>query len=157
NAAFARANGFHSWYDRHVDDSPVWLCSTRRPLLNMRPDHRYLSNGSLHGLGADLLLIGWLERPGFAVDVATDHDLDADEEDLLRPYRGVITGGHPEYVTARMYDALAAYLDAGGSLAYLGGNGFLTAAAIDPRDPSVAEMRRGHLYGVNHPYREIGE
>jgi N,N-dimethylformamidase len=157
NASFARANGFHSWYDRHRDDSPVWLCSTRRPLLNMRPDHRYLSNGSLHGLGADLLLIGWLERQGLAFDLACDHDLDAERLDLLRPYRAVVTGGHPEYISGRMYDALADYLDLGGSLAYLGGNGFLSVAAIDPSDASVAEMRRGHLHGVNFPYREIGE
>jgi len=139
---FARANGYHSLYDTHADSSPVVLASLRRPLLNVRPDHLF-ENLVCHGLSADLHLVGWLIRQGFDFDVATDHDLDAAGVSLLSPYRAVLTGQHPEYVTARMLDALQGYIDRGGNLAYLGGNGFYWAATIDPDDASIAELRRG--------------
>jgi N,N-dimethylformamidase len=42
-----------------------------------------------------------------------------------------------------MLDALEAYLDAGGRLMYLGGNGFYWVTSIDPTRPHVAEVRRG--------------
>lgn len=142
-AEFARANGLHSLYDTHDDGSPVVFGSLRRPLLGIRPDHKTRYRGFEHGLSADLFLIGWLERQGFAFDVATDHDLDAEGADLLRPYRAMVTGGHPEYWTARMLDAVETYLDAGGNLAYLGGNGFCWTTAIARDDPSITELRRG--------------
>ncbi len=41
-----------------------------------------------------------------------------------------------------MLDALEAYLDAGGRLMYLGGNGFYWVTAVDPERPHVIEIRR---------------
>jgi N,N-dimethylformamidase len=142
-AKFGRANDYHSMYDMHADASPVILCSLRRPLLCLRPDHYLRITGCEHGFSADLHLLGWLARQGFAFDVVTDHDLDIEGADLLKPYRGVLTGGHPEYMSARLLDALESYFDAGGSLAYLGGNGFCLTTALDPSDPTIMEMRRG--------------
>jgi N,N-dimethylformamidase len=52
-------------------------------------------------------------------------------------------GGHREYMSARLLDAVKAYLDTGSSLAYLGGNGFYLMTALDPGDPTIMEMRRG--------------
>ena len=142
-AEFARANRYRSLYDRHADGSPVVLSSLHRPLLNVRPDHKFRTSGCEHGFSADLHLIGWLTRQGLAFDVATDHDLDAEGVKLVAPYRGVLTGNHPEYWSGRMLDAIDTYLDTGGSLAYLGGNGFCWTSTIDPNDSSVMEMRRG--------------
>ena len=142
-AKFGRANDYHSMYDNHADGSPVVLCSLRRPLLCLRPDHHLRFSGCEHGFSADLHLLGWLCRQGFAFDVATDHDLDIEGIKLLDGYRGVLTGGHPEYMSARSLDAVKAYLDTGGSLAYLGGNGFHLMTALDPGDPTIMEMRRG--------------
>src|SRR5262249_20600941 len=130
-AEFGRANGYHSMYDSHDDGSPIIFASLRRPLLNARPDHRYRFEGCEHGFSADLHLVGWLKRQGFAFDVATDHDLDAEGADLVAPYRGVLTGQHPEYWSGRMLDSLEAYLNAGGNLAYVGGNGFCWTTMID--------------------------
>ncbi|MFN8080156.1 MAG: DUF6605 domain-containing protein [Kineosporiaceae bacterium] len=144
-APFARANGLHSWYDRHADGSPVVFCSTHRPLIGFRPDHAFRYTGCEHGLSADLRLLGWLRRRGLEVDLLTDHDLDAEGLAALAGYRGVITGAHPEYWTEPMLRALGSYLDGGGSLAYLGGNGFWWSAAIDPGDAATAEMRRGDV------------
>jgi len=109
----------------------------------MRPDHCLRITGCEHGLSADLHLLGWLSRQGFDFDVVTDHDLDVEGAALLVGYDGLLTGGHPEYASARVLDALQAYLDAGGHLAYLGGNGFDLMTALDPDDPTVMEMRRG--------------
>lgn len=142
-AKFGRANDYHSLYDNHADGSPVALCSLRRPLLCLRPDHYLRITGCEHGFSADLQLLGWLSRQRFAFDVVTDHDLDIEGVKLLERYEAVLTGGHPEYMSARVLDALQAYLDTGGNLAYLGGNGFCLMTALDPSDPTTMEMRRG--------------
>jgi N,N-dimethylformamidase len=142
-AKFGRASDYHSMYDNHADGSPVVLCSLRRPLLCLRPDHYLRFTGCEHGFSADLHLLGWLSRQGLAFDVVTDHDLDIEGAKLLERYKGVLTGGHPEYMSARVLDALQAYLDTGGNLAYLGGNGFCLMTALDPVDPTTMEMRRG--------------
>jgi N,N-dimethylformamidase len=54
----------------------------------------------------------------------------------------VLTGSHPEYHTARTLDAHAGYLDGGGRLVYLGGNGFYWRIATSPTVPGVLEVRR---------------
>src|SRR5258705_230452 len=76
-------------------------------------------------------------------DVFTDHDLHADGAALLDGYRVLITGTHPEYWTHAMLDALHGWLERGGRLMYLGGNGFYWVTSIDPDRPHVAEVRRG--------------
>lgn len=139
---FARSNGYHSLYDTHLDGSPVLFASLHRPLLGFRPGHRVRFSNCEHQFSADLHLIGWLARQGFDVDVITDHDLDAEGARCLAPYMGVITGHHPEYVTRRMYVAIEAYLESGGNLAYLGGNGFRVTATLDPNDPATLEVLR---------------
>ena len=72
----------------------------------------------------------------------TDHDLDRDGSVLLQPYRAVVTGSHPEYHTPNTLDALQDYINGGGRLAYLGGNGFYWRIATSPAIPDVLEIRR---------------
>ena len=55
-----------------------------------------------------------------------------------------------------MLDALDAYLDGGGRVAYLGGNGFYGVTGIDPERPHVAEVRRP-LFGSRPSSSEPGE
>ena len=143
-APFARANGFHSWYDLHEDGSFVTFCSLRRPLLGLRPDHRFRYTGAEHGLSADLRLLGWLRRQGFDYEVFTDHDLDERRAAALDGLACVVTGAHPEYWSARMLDGLEAYLQQGGNLCYLGGNGFVWSVVVDHSN-GRAEMRRGDV------------
>jgi N,N-dimethylformamidase len=135
-----------SLYDRHTDGSTVAYASRRRPLLlHMRPKV-LLPDGpewaTLHGLNGDLYLVSWLAAKGHEVDVYTDEDLDRGGRDLLAPYRVVLTGSHPEYVTTRMLDALKGYLERGGRLMYVGGNGFYWVASIDPDEGHTMEIRR---------------
>lgn len=154
-APFARDNALHSLYDRHADGSGVATASLLRPLLGMRDDHVFRYTRSPHQYSEDLHLVGWLERQGIAVDVLTDHDLHA-EPGLLDGYRAVLTGSHPEYWTSAMLDAAESYLDAGGNLAYLGGNGAYWVTAIAPGLPHLAELRRGYS-GVRTWECEPGE
>ena len=144
SAPFARANGFHSWYDLHSDGSFVVFCSLNRPLLGIRPDHRFRYTGAEHGLSADLRLLGWLARHGFDYEVLTDHDLDDAPAATLEGLPCLVTGAHPEYWSARMLDGLESYLEEGGNLAYLGGNGFLWSVVVDHAH-GRAEMRRGDI------------
>jgi len=55
---------------------------------------------------ADTQLLDWLTVKGIAFDVITDHDLDREGAALLRPYRAVATGSHPEYHTPNTLHAL---------------------------------------------------
>jgi hypothetical protein len=94
-------------------------------------------------VSGDLYLLDWLEHAGIAYDAITDDDLHAEGVGLLRPYAGVVTGGHPEYTSEEMLDALADYLDGGGNLAYLGGNGFYWVTTVTAGAPHLLEVRRG--------------
>jgi N,N-dimethylformamidase len=133
-----------SLYDVHSDGSGVCYSSRLRPILNMRPNYRAwrLHDAPRH-FAADLYLIGWLSALGFACDVFTDDDFHAEGHALLARYQVVLTGSHPEYVTSSMQTAVRQYLDTGGRLMYLGGNGFYWVTSIDAQRPHVIELRRG--------------
>ena len=131
-----------STYNVHRDGSGVCYSSARRPLLTMRPG--YITYNDARGSGlrhfpADTHLIDWLATKSIAVDMVTDHDLDREGIALLKPYRAVVTGSHPEYHTSNTLDAFQDYVDAGGRLAYLGGNGFYWRIATSDAIPDVLE------------------
>lgn len=109
----------------------------------MRPTHRHWVTGGPRGYGFDLYLVDWLEAKGHAYDVFTDEDLHHQGVDRLAGYKVVLTGSHPEYWSGDMLDALEQYLDGGGRLMYLGGNGFYWSTAFDPERPWIIEVRRG--------------
>ena len=134
-----------STYNRHPDGAGHALSSMRRPILTMRPGFLTFNDARGSGLRhfpADSHLTAWLEASGFAFDVITDHDLDREGIDLLRDYRVVITGSHPEYHTPRTLDALQQYTAVGGRLMYMGGNGFYWRIANSETIPDVIEVRR---------------
>ncbi|WP_416896372.1 MAG: N,N-dimethylformamidase beta subunit family domain-containing protein [Minwuia sp.] len=127
----------NSTYDLHNDRSGVAIASRLRPVTNMKPvDNR------LWGLPADCNIIGWLEHAGQAYDVITDEDLHTHGDALLKPYRAVITGSHPEYHSTAMLDGFEAWLGQGGRLMYMGGNGFYWRVAFHDDLPGVLEVRR---------------
>lgn len=138
-------NRQHSIYDDHSDGSGVAYSSRRRPVLNFRPKYNKpaLRFKHPHLLNCDLYLIDWLMECGFDFVCITDEDLHRSGRDLLEGYGVVMTGTHPEYWTMQMLDALDCWLDKGGRLLYLGGNGFYWATSIDPERPWLLEQRRG--------------
>ncbi|MDF5753519.1 N,N-dimethylformamidase beta subunit family domain-containing protein [Spongiactinospora sp. TRM90649] len=131
----------HSLYASHTDGSGVSYSSWRRPILTLAPGYRIHLSPFM--LASDLYILDWLTELGYSFDVITDHDLHAEGADLLRRYRGVITGSHPEYASARMLDAIESYVDGGGNLAYIGGNGYYWVVSFHPELPHVMELRRG--------------
>ncbi len=131
-----------STYDYHVDGKGVQYSTWRRPIMNMRPQHRYCYS-TLWNFTTDLHIISWLEALGFEYDVITDHDLHDQGADLLSQYRVVMTSSHPEYYSTPMVDAWEQYIASGGRGMYLGGNGMYWVAVPNPEAPYLIEVRRG--------------
>jgi N,N-dimethylformamidase len=131
-----------SAYDLHSDGSGVALCSRRRPIVNMRPRHRFSFMGTWQ-FPSDLYIVDWLEHFGYRYDVLTDEDLHREGAAALAPYRAVMTGTHPEYASERMLDAYEGYVGGGGNLMYMGGNGFYWVISYAEEKPWVMEIRRG--------------
>ena len=139
-------NKLRSQYDRHSDNSGVSHSSRLRPILNMRPKYHspllHFGRGAPHQFNADLHLTDWLEQMGHDFDVATDEDLQREGVDLLRRYRVVLTGSHPEYWTSQGLDALEDYLREGGRHMYLGGNGYYWVTSFAADSTHCIEVRR---------------
>ncbi|AZK48501.1 N,N-dimethylformamidase beta subunit family domain-containing protein [Paenibacillus lentus] len=131
-----------SIYDLHSDGFGVQFSSRLRPIMNFRPNYRNWR--AVRHFPADLYITGWLERNGHRYDSVTDEDLHSEGIELLRPYKVIITGSHPEYWTRPMMKALEQYLAEGGRLMYLGGNGFYWVTSLDPDRPYLLEVRRGN-------------
>ncbi|MET2828274.1 N,N-dimethylformamidase beta subunit family domain-containing protein [Mesorhizobium shangrilense] len=140
-----REYGLNCLYDRYLDGAGVPLASQRHPIKTFRPGRGLLRSvtGEHFGrhLSADLYAFDWLDAIGQPVDVITDHELHREGVGLLRQYKAVMTGSHPEYVSGQMLDALEAYLGSGGSVAYLGGNGFYSVTSLAD-DGGMIEVRR---------------
>ena len=134
-----------STYDHHSDGSGIVYSSARRPILTCRPGFiAYLDKrgSGLRHFAADMHIADWMHARGMQFDVLTDHDVHDEGCALLAPYACVLTGTHPEYHTLQSLDALQHYVDAGGNLVYLGGNGFYWKIARSATLPDVIEVRR---------------
>lgn len=112
-------------YDLHSDGSGVVYSSTKRPILNVRPDYIHWGFQRPREFSADLLMVGFLEKHfGDGYDILTDHDLHLRGRAALSQYDVVISGSHPEYPSFESLDAYEGHAKNGGSLIYAGGNGF---------------------------------
>ncbi|HEY4161646.1 MAG TPA: N,N-dimethylformamidase beta subunit family domain-containing protein, partial [Dongiaceae bacterium] len=134
-----------SLYDRHADGSGVAYTSRLRPNLNCAPAYHSWLGGhgsALYQYNADTHLFDWLDRKGVDYDLITDEDLHQDGFDLIRDYRVILTGTHPEYHSTAMWDAMKAWIDRGGRLMYLGANGWYWRIAFHETLPGVFELRR---------------
>lgn len=131
-----------SLYDQHADGRGVMYATWRRPLVMMQPSYQH-EFGSVWQFQADLHLVSWMRSQGIAFDVATDHDVVREGQNLLGRYQVVVTGTHPEYYSGPLIDAWEDFLAAGGRGMYLGGNGMYWVASQHPEKPHVLEIRRG--------------
>lgn len=134
-----------SLYDTHHDGSGVSVASRRRPIPGFQPDQRAWQAGEGSGrwnYPGDLLLVEWLERERIPWHALTDEDVHALGVESLSSYRVVLTGNHPEYATPQMVTAYRRFIDDGGRLMYLGGNGFYWKVACHPEAAGVIELRR---------------
>jgi N,N-dimethylformamidase len=131
-----------SIYDAHTDGSYCCYSSLRRPVVNFRPKLVSYWNGAGRHFGADMYLLDWLDRMGFAHDVATDHDVHAQGLKLLSQYQVVVLASHPEYFSWNMRQAFEDHVANAGRLMYLGGNGAWWITDVDPARPHVIEVRK---------------
>jgi len=69
----------------------------------------------------DLATVTWLETQGVDVDYTTDVALDQRPSTVLQ-HAALVTGGHSEYWTRRMYDTLDGAVARGVNVAFLGAN-----------------------------------
>ena len=137
-----------STYNNHPDGSGISIASWHRPMLTVRLGFITYPYPGIRGSGlrhfpADTHLTAWLEAKGYDYDILTDQELHDEGVEVLKGYRVVTTGTHPEYHTRETLDALQAYRDGGGRLCYLGGNGFYWKVALSPEKRGVIEIRRG--------------
>jgi len=136
-----------SLYDHHSDGSTPFYSTRLRPNLSGGPKYKYAALDSPHLFAADLYIIDWLEQKGIEFDVITDEDLHFDGAAAVDGYQVLITGAHPEYWTHDMLDGLERFLNRGGNLMYLGGNGLYWVTSMHAECP-VIEVRRSMGTGL---------
>lgn len=134
-------NDFRSLYDFHNDLSGVSICTSEKPKATLREDYRYPLGDCPHNLPVDLHFLRFCRTHGVEIDIITDHDLHQRGVEGLSGYRAVVTGSHPEYLSVEMESAYRAFAQ-GGSIAYLGGNGFAGTVAFRG---DIMELRRSPL------------
>jgi N,N-dimethylformamidase len=147
-----------SHYGLHRDGSPVYITTRLKPAPALGPRARVEVDGvdsfigddeagstadASHLLMADLYANWWLERSGVEFGVITDEDLHLGGTGPLAGCRTMVLSAHPEYWTRAMLDALGSFLDRGGNLMYLGGNGLYWVTSVHPARPHLLEVRRG--------------
>lgn len=114
-----------SHYDIHSDGSTVVYSSSKRPILNVRPDYVHWGFQRPREFASDLFMVGLLEELlGDGYDVLTDHDLHLQGVHALASYDLVISGSHPEYPSMESLNAYEGFSRLGKYLMYMGGNGF---------------------------------
>ena len=148
-----------SLYDTHADGSGVAYSSRLRPVLNFKAQYHSWLGGhgsAVYQYNADTHLFDWLEQKKIEYDVVTDEDLHREGLALLEPYSIVMTGTHPEYHSTAMWDAMKAWIDRGGRLMYMGGNGWYWRVAFSDHWPGAMELRRAED-GIRPWIAEPGE
>ena len=101
-----------------------------------------------HLARAQLWVYGWLAQQGYQPDLYTDIDFNNGiplVQNGSATYKKVIVDTHPEYWTTQEYSNLKSFLDVGGSLLYLGGNGIYENCSYDSNGADGAVI----FYGGN--------
>lgn len=145
-----------SVYNLHADASGICYATRHRPIVTFASEYHWWGTKGPRHFSTDIILLRWLRAEGHRFDVITDEDVDAHGVDLLSSYSVVITGSHPEYVSPNWMMAVEDWLESGGRLMYLGGNGLFWVTATHPDMPGVIEMRRGFA-GSRDWTSEVGE
>lgn len=112
-------NAYNGWGGKSAYSEPLpKTLSLDRPMPTEAPE----GTGRSHLLRGETWVLDWMEECGYAVDVYSDADLHRGW-DWLADYRALVINTHSEYWSEPMRDHLDAWLDAGGCLLYLSGNG----------------------------------
>ena len=147
-AVLASTNTWHAyngWGGRsaYSEPQPTTL-SLDRPMPTASPE----GEGRSHLLRAEMWILDWMAAGGYAVDVYSDVDLHRGW-DWLSDYGALVISTHSEYWSEPMRDHLDAYLDAGGSLLYLSGNGVYWKVTWDSTCRSMEIRKDGKPHYQN--------
>lgn len=113
-------NAYNGWGGRSKYTSPP---AATLSFLRPNPAASPVDDGDINHLTrAELWMLAWMEDQGYAADVYTDLDFHNGIE-ALAGYRALLITTHPEYWTHAMLDRLVAFINGGGRVLYLGGNG----------------------------------
>jgi len=101
--------------------------------------------------------VRWAEREGFALEYATNEDVDRDPE-LPRVYQLILSVGHDEYWSARMREAFERHVGGGGNAAFFSGNVCYRRVRLDVQAAQMHLMGDmdghalwSHRLGANRP------
>jgi hypothetical protein len=145
-------NAYNDWpQDSSFYDRKPGGRATQVSYLRPNPGATPLAEGS-HIAGGELQVLKWLEAHSFAYQMITDIDMN-DSSSLLSTsnYYGVLLNTHSEYWTDPMYDAVARYLQNGGSLLTLSGNTMYRKETL--AKPSQSAQWSSLLVGGVNPLR----
>ena len=130
-------------YRNHHEGQPAYAIGTRVPWPVAGPEVTFSRNnfGYSHLLRGELFAHRWLEQNGYDYDVAGDHDLHLDPEQL-EGYKVVVINGHSEYWSEEAYRAVDSFLRSGGAAIVMSGNTMFWRVSYD--DDGVAMECRKH-------------
>lgn len=137
---------------RTVDDAPPTPGEmTRYPYMEWAFAYGYSKKYASAGWATyERPFARWADAEGFAFDVLTQHDLDADPT-VLDGYRCVVVVGHDEYWTGPQRDVVDAWVDDGGRLARFAGD-FLWKVRME--DEGRTQVAYKHLARRHDPERD---
>ena len=136
-------------YNKHVDGSYYSYATRLKPDLGMKP------NGILaYNFVADTHISSFLEAMNYEYDIITDEIIHEEGIDLLNKYPVVISSTHPEYPSAKIYDAMQEYTNDGGRFMYIGANGFFWNTDLHPTNKNIFESR--NFAALGERYLESG-
>jgi hypothetical protein len=102
----------------------------------------------------DLPVVRQLEQLGLDVGYTTDEDVDAHPDQLAR-HAEIVSGGHSEYWTRRMYDGLLDAAGAGVNLVFLGANSLWWQARLESSAGAAAPDRIAVYRSVSEDPRAV--
>lgn len=140
NFILANREYVYGFYNTHLDGTSCNYASHHRPNFSFKPGWNAYNNT------LDTHLLDLLDKQGIAVDILTDELLHKEGVSLLKGYDCVISPSHQEYVTHAEWDAASEYLDQGGRMMYLGGNGWFWTVGVHPAADGCIEYRKNTLW-----------
>src|SRR5438309_234101 len=111
--------------------------SGERRAVKVSFDRPYFDEGDMFVGTYDMYLVHWLERNGYDVTYSTDVDTHANGSSL-QTHKGFLSGGHDEYWSKEMYDAVEAARNIGVNLAFFGSNAIYWQVRYEPSASGAA-------------------
>lgn len=120
------------------------------PAAALDGDTGHLANAEKH-------LLAWLDQNNQSYHLFCDRDLH-DSPDLLTQFGTLIINTHSEYWTREMYEGVERFLDRGGNLVYLSGNGLFWKMVIrgDQYESRVDHSRHTLVDEAGGRWRDFG-